>query len=57
MNYVQKINRAEFVDPKISYNFYSVHFSVGRVSMIASPSEKEEVRGFDGTLKEFKIDR
>jgi hypothetical protein len=36
-----KKNRTEFVDLKFFYNFYSLHFSVGRVSMIASPSEKE----------------
>jgi hypothetical protein len=41
MNHVQKKNRTEFVDLKIFYNIYSFHFSVGRVSVIASPSEKE----------------
>ncbi len=42
MNHVQKVNRTEFVDLKFFYNFYSLHFSVGRISMIAaSPSEKE----------------
>jgi hypothetical protein len=39
--HVQKMNRTEFVDLKFFYNFYSLHFSVGRVTMIASPSEKE----------------
>ncbi len=34
-------NRTKFVDLKFFYNFYSVHFSVGRVSMIASTFEKE----------------
>jgi hypothetical protein len=37
----KKMNRTEFVDLKFFYKFYSLHFSVGRVSMIASPSEKE----------------
>jgi hypothetical protein len=42
MNHVQEMNKTEFLDLKMSYNFYSLlHFSVGRVSMIASPSEKE----------------
>jgi hypothetical protein len=41
MNHVQKMNRPEFVDLEFSYNVYSLHTSVGRVSMIASPSEKE----------------
>jgi hypothetical protein len=36
------MNRTEFADLKFFYNFYSLYFSVGRVSMIAtSPSEKE----------------
>ncbi len=35
------MNRIEFVDLKIYYNFYSLCLSVKRVSMIASPSEKE----------------
>jgi hypothetical protein len=58
MNHVQKIIRTEFVDLKFFYNFYCRHFSVGRVSTIASPSEKEvhvsmrsKVRGYDGTSK------
>jgi hypothetical protein len=34
------MNRTEFVDLKLFYNFYSLHFSVGRVSMIASTSKK-----------------
>jgi hypothetical protein len=29
------------VDVNCFYNFYSLHFSVGRVSMTASPSEEE----------------
>jgi hypothetical protein len=41
MNRVQKMNGTEFVDLKFSYNFYSLHYSVGRVSMMASPSEKK----------------
>jgi hypothetical protein len=36
-----KMNRSEFVDLKIYYNFYSLHVSVRRVSMVASPPEKE----------------
>jgi hypothetical protein len=57
----KKMNRTEFVDLKVLYNFYSLHLSVGRVSMIARPSEKKrskvsmrfkasmrsKVRGFD----------
>jgi hypothetical protein len=34
-----KLNRTEFVDLKFFYNFYFLHFSVGRVSMIVSLSE------------------
>jgi hypothetical protein len=41
MNHVPKMNRTEFVDLMFFYNFYSLYFSVGCVSMIASPSEKE----------------
>ncbi len=41
MNHIQKMNRTEFVDQTFFYNLYSLHFSVGRVLMIASPSEKE----------------
>ncbi len=36
-----KIKRHEFVDGTFFYQFYSLHFSVGRVLMIASPSEIE----------------
>jgi hypothetical protein len=57
MNHVPKMNIIEFVDLKVFYNFYSLLFSVGRVSMIASPSEKEskvsmrsKFRGFDGIV-------
>ncbi len=39
MNRVPKMNRTEFGDLKFFYNLYFLHFSVGRVSMIASPSE------------------
>jgi hypothetical protein len=56
MNRVQNMNRTEFVDLKVFYNLCPLHFSVGRVSMIASPSEKKgqlfhevQSRGFDGT--------
>jgi hypothetical protein len=41
MNHVQKMNKTKILDLKFFYNFYSIHFSVGRVAMIASPSEKE----------------
>jgi hypothetical protein len=41
MDNVIKKTRTEFIELKVFYNFYSLHFSVGRVSMIASPSEKE----------------
>ncbi len=41
MNHVQKMNRTKLVDLKFFYNFYSLHFSVGRISLIASHSEKE----------------
>jgi hypothetical protein len=41
MNHVRKMNRTELVDLTFFYNFYSLHFSVKRVSVIASPSEKE----------------
>ncbi len=58
MNHAPKLNRTEFVDLKFFYNFCSLLFSVGRVSMIASPSEKEvrsihelKVRGFDGIYR------
>jgi hypothetical protein len=40
MNHVPKMNRTEFVDLKFYYNFYSLYFSVRRLSMIASPSKK-----------------
>ncbi len=52
MNHVPEINRTKFVDQEFFYNFYSLHFSVGRVSMIANLSEKtgSKVRGFDGTI-------
>ncbi len=35
------MNRTEFVDLKFLYNFYPLNFSIGRILMIASPSEKE----------------
>ncbi len=41
MNHVPKMKITEFVDLKFFYNFYSLRFSVGRVSLIASRSEKE----------------
>ncbi len=51
MNHVPEMNWTEFVDLKYLYTFYSLHFSVKRISMIASPSEKKvrsfyEVRNF-----------
>jgi hypothetical protein len=36
----QKKNRSENIDLDFFYNFYSLHFSVGRVTMIARLSEK-----------------
>jgi hypothetical protein len=36
-----KMTRTEFVNLKFFYYLYPLHFSVERVSMIASPSEKE----------------
>ncbi len=45
MNDVTNMNRNKFEDFMFFYNFDSFHFSVGCVSMIASPSE-EEVRSF-----------
>jgi hypothetical protein len=60
------MNRTKFVDLEVFYNFYSLHFFVGRVSMIASPSEKvpkkrsevsmrSKVRGFYGTKFAVRI--
>ncbi len=43
MNHEPKMNTTEFVDLKVFYTFYYLHFSVGRVLMIASPSETAEV--------------
>jgi hypothetical protein len=40
-DHVQNMNRNKFIDLKFFYNFYSLHFSVVCVSMIAGPSEKE----------------
>jgi hypothetical protein len=37
----KKMNKTELVDLKFFYNFYSLHLSIGRVSVIASPSERE----------------
>jgi hypothetical protein len=58
MNHVSKMNRTRFVNQKFFSFFDSLHFSVGRVSIIASPSEKKrfkvsmrsKVTGFDGTF-------
>ncbi len=36
-----KMNRIEFEDSKFFYNLYSLNYSVGRVLMIESPSEKD----------------
>ncbi len=41
MNHVPKMNRTGLVDLRLFYNFYSLHFSVRRVLMIARPTEKE----------------
>ncbi len=35
------MNRTKLVDLMFFYNFHSLHFSVERVSAIASPFEKE----------------
>jgi hypothetical protein len=40
MNHVPKMNRTEFLGLTCFY-FYSLPFSVGRVSMTANPSEKD----------------
>ncbi len=52
------MNKTEFVDLKFFYNIYSLHFSVGRVSMIeallkkrSKVSMRSKVRGFDGSNK------
>jgi hypothetical protein len=51
MNHVPKMNRTEFVDLKFYYNFYSLHFYVRRVSMIASfLNKRSKVRGFYGMI-------
>jgi hypothetical protein len=42
MNHVPKMNSTEFVDLEFFYNFCSLHFPVGHVSMIASPSQKSK---------------
>ncbi len=41
MNHVQKNEKNRICRSNVFYNSYSLHFSVGHVSMIASPSEKE----------------
>jgi hypothetical protein len=41
MNHVQKMNRTELVDLTLFYNFYSLHFSVGRVSVIQAFLKKK----------------
>jgi hypothetical protein len=41
MNHVPRMNRTESGDLKFVYNFYSLHFSVACVLMIASPLEEE----------------
>ncbi len=43
------MNRTEFVDLTFLYNFYSLHYSVGRVLMIKF-SMWSKGRGFDGSL-------
>ncbi len=35
-NYVPKMNRTGFANRKFVYNFYSIHFSVGRVLIITT---------------------
>jgi hypothetical protein len=58
MNHVQKKNRTELADLTFFYNFYSLHFPVGHVSVIAAllkkmfiVSMRSKVRGFDGSLQ------
>jgi hypothetical protein len=41
INHVPKMKRTEFLDLKFFYNFYLLYFSVGRIAMIGSLSEKE----------------
>jgi hypothetical protein len=36
-----KKERKDFAEQKFVYNFYSIHFSVGPVWIIASPSDKK----------------
>ncbi len=50
------MNITEFANLKVFYNFHFLHFSVGHVLMIASPTERRfkvymrsNVRGFDSS--------
>ncbi len=55
-----KMNMTDLANRTFVYNFYSIHFSVGRVLIIASSSEKKrpkfsmrsQVSGFHGTKNE-----
>jgi hypothetical protein len=58
---MQNLNRTKFSHQNFFYNVHSLHFSVGHILMIASPSKewpkvsmRSKVRGFDGTFKVFK---
>ncbi len=63
MNSVQYVsNRTKFANQQFSHNFYSLHFSVGHVLMIPSPSEKKKefnvskkskVKDCDGNLETY----
>ncbi len=55
MNHVLKMNRTEFVDLKLFYNFYSFHFSVGRISTIASSPSEKEVRSFHEVIETLTV--
>jgi hypothetical protein len=57
MKHVPKMNRFKYENFTLFYNFHFFHLSLGRVLMIASPSEKKKtfkmymwskVTGFDG---------
>jgi hypothetical protein len=62
VNSVPKMNRIDFANRKLVYNFHSINFSVGSVLIIASPPEKKsevfmrfKVRSFDGTLSDYNL--
>jgi hypothetical protein len=49
------MNRTEFAHEKFFYNFYSLHFSVRRDLMIASPSEKVPEFPYGAKLKALTV--